>query len=305
MKTRCPQCGFEGTIKDELIPDGGRTVGCPKCKTNFSVKKESADSASPPDTPLGTDPDIYGRDFILAKQKLRDIRSGKGDAGVRATVFSLAFVAVFILGLLIGRYTHDYSFTNPFTRVGVPPAAVMTPVSPLRPGGESTALPTAPPTTVPAPNSDAASEVPTTEPLILEESFTSDVYLDITEVDGEVNKETDVTGVQRELELKEYGEGLVGKNLVGYFIIRDVGTLSPSFGKMLPRSLYSYYIEAESDSDNPIKDVVYVGLKEAGDLASSLDKGAKVFIQGYIYSCALSSDHFELGLVNPRVEPNR
>jgi hypothetical protein len=39
MKAACPKCGFEGNIKDELIPDAGRSIGCPKCKNRFFITK--------------------------------------------------------------------------------------------------------------------------------------------------------------------------------------------------------------------------------------------------------------------------
>lgn len=41
MKITCPECGFSGNVKDELIPENGRNIGCPKCKKNFFVEKEA------------------------------------------------------------------------------------------------------------------------------------------------------------------------------------------------------------------------------------------------------------------------
>lgn len=35
MKVTCPKCGFQGNIKDELIPDDGKFLKCPKCKYDF------------------------------------------------------------------------------------------------------------------------------------------------------------------------------------------------------------------------------------------------------------------------------
>ena len=39
MEAVCPSCGFKGNIGDDRIPDGGRNVTCPRCKTAFFVNK--------------------------------------------------------------------------------------------------------------------------------------------------------------------------------------------------------------------------------------------------------------------------
>ncbi|MBN1574727.1 MAG: zinc-ribbon domain-containing protein [Deltaproteobacteria bacterium] len=41
MKVKCNNCGFEGNIADSLIPDDGKKVSCPKCKTSFVVNKKT------------------------------------------------------------------------------------------------------------------------------------------------------------------------------------------------------------------------------------------------------------------------
>ena len=40
IKIVCSKCGFEGSINDKLIPEGGKNVTCPKCKSKFFVSKE-------------------------------------------------------------------------------------------------------------------------------------------------------------------------------------------------------------------------------------------------------------------------
>ncbi len=303
MKTRCPECGYEGEIKDDLIPEGGRTVGCPQCKTAFTVKRDN--TVERPET-NGSPPrevELDGREFIPFRQRETRVARARTDRLVtRVAALALSFALVFVIGFLIGRYTHSYTLTNPLKKKEVAPAGLVTPMSPIESGSETTAPVVASPAPAEAPDVDTTQP---SEPLILEENFTSDVFLDITEIDGKLNEATDVTGLQRELELKEYAGNLVGKMLVGYFIVNDVGKLSSLYAKKIPSSLYTYYIEAEADSSDPIKSIVYVGLKEADELSSSLDKGSRVFIEGFIYSCALVSDHFELGIVNPKVESSR
>ena len=303
MKTRCPKCGYEGSIKDDLIPEGGRTVGCPQCKTTFMVKKDEPESKAVLEEGAPRDMEVEGQDFIpLRQREARDARNRMDHLVARIIVLAFSFAAVFIIGFLIGRYTHTYTLTNPLKKGGVIPAGVMTPASPGGTPTDSKAVPSQP--AGPGETPDGTTNLPS-EPLILEESFTSDVFLDISELDGELNKATEVTGLQRELELKEYAQGLVGKMLVGYFVVGDVGKLGSSMAKMLPLSLYTYYIQAEGDSSDVIKSIIYVGLKKADEVSSSLDKGSKVFIQGFIYSCVLGSDLFEMGIANPKVEPSR
>ncbi len=40
MQVKCPNCGFSGNIADKLVPEEGRNVSCPKCKTGIFVKRE-------------------------------------------------------------------------------------------------------------------------------------------------------------------------------------------------------------------------------------------------------------------------
>jgi predicted Zn finger-like uncharacterized protein len=40
MKIECPNCHLSGNMNDYEIPETGRNVTCPKCKTEFMVRKE-------------------------------------------------------------------------------------------------------------------------------------------------------------------------------------------------------------------------------------------------------------------------
>jgi predicted Zn finger-like uncharacterized protein len=51
MRAQCPHCGFAGNIRDDLIPEGGRTISCPKCKHTFLVQR-SGDSLDRPLTEM-------------------------------------------------------------------------------------------------------------------------------------------------------------------------------------------------------------------------------------------------------------
>jgi hypothetical protein len=55
MEVICPSCNFKGNIRDELIPDSGKSIVCPRCKTRFFVKKKKE-----PVEPEG----VVGRDII-------------------------------------------------------------------------------------------------------------------------------------------------------------------------------------------------------------------------------------------------
>lgn len=302
MKTQCPSCGYEGEIKDDLIPEGGRTVGCPQCKATFTVRRNDTAKKNEPVARATDDVEVDARAFIPVRRRQNTADRTRADRLVgRIIVFVLLFVLVFILGFFAGRYTHSYTFTNPLKEAKIA-SGVETPRSVFGENPETTWG--GAPSSSPVENTDEEDSQPS-EPLILEESFTSDVFLDITEIDGKLNEVTEVTGLQRELELKEYAQDLVGKMLVGYFSVRDVGSLGSMYAKTLPLSLYSYFLEAEAESGDSKKSLIYVGLKEADELSSSLDRGSRVFIEGFIYSCVLASDHFEMGIANPKVESSR
>jgi predicted Zn finger-like uncharacterized protein len=303
MRTQCPACGYEGEIKDDLIPEGGRTVGCPECKTTFAVKRGDTVQSPAKSDSAPREIEVDGRDFIPLRQREARVSHTRADRLVaRIAILALSFSAVFVIGFFVGRYTHDYTLSNPLNKKDIAPAGNMTPASPAGEYPKTAEGDDVSPAPIETPDTDT---VQPSEPLILEESFTSDIFLDVAEIDGKLNEATEVTGLQRELDLKEFAQNLVGKMLVGYFTVRDVGKLSPAYSKMLPLSLYSYDIEAAADSADPIKSVVYVGLKQADELSSSLDKGSRVFIEGFIYSSVLVYDHFELGIVNPRVESSK
>jgi predicted Zn finger-like uncharacterized protein len=40
MRIECPKCKYSGNIADQLVPEEGRTVGCPKCKERFFIQKQ-------------------------------------------------------------------------------------------------------------------------------------------------------------------------------------------------------------------------------------------------------------------------
>jgi predicted Zn finger-like uncharacterized protein len=39
MRITCPSCGYETTISEEVIPEGGKSVTCPECKDRFDVSR--------------------------------------------------------------------------------------------------------------------------------------------------------------------------------------------------------------------------------------------------------------------------
>jgi predicted Zn finger-like uncharacterized protein len=40
MRAQCPQCGFTGNIRDDLVPETGRTIACPRCKNTFFARRD-------------------------------------------------------------------------------------------------------------------------------------------------------------------------------------------------------------------------------------------------------------------------
>ncbi len=39
MKIICPDCGLSGQVSDANIPDEGRNMVCPRCKSMFPVQR--------------------------------------------------------------------------------------------------------------------------------------------------------------------------------------------------------------------------------------------------------------------------
>ncbi|MBN2223186.1 MAG: zinc-ribbon domain-containing protein [Deltaproteobacteria bacterium] len=56
MRVSCPHCGGTGTISDALVPEEGRSIACPKCRTQFTVKRQTTETRSVA-TSLGTSSD--------------------------------------------------------------------------------------------------------------------------------------------------------------------------------------------------------------------------------------------------------
>lgn len=46
MKISCPTCSASGTIPDHEIPEGGRIITCPRCRTEFAVLSDGNDTAA-------------------------------------------------------------------------------------------------------------------------------------------------------------------------------------------------------------------------------------------------------------------
>ncbi len=99
MKTQCPECGYEGDIKDDLIPEGGRTVGCPQCKATFTVNKDGAMVRPAKSNNARREVDVDGRDFIPSRQREERVSRVRADRMVtRIAVLALSLSAVFVIG---------------------------------------------------------------------------------------------------------------------------------------------------------------------------------------------------------------
>ncbi len=45
MRVSCPHCGASGTLRDDRVPEAGKEVTCPRCRSRFLVGKEPAKSS--------------------------------------------------------------------------------------------------------------------------------------------------------------------------------------------------------------------------------------------------------------------
>lgn len=61
MKVRCPDCDASGSVKDRLVPEGGRWIRCPVCKDRFFIEREPSD----PETETGGERERRGLTYSL------------------------------------------------------------------------------------------------------------------------------------------------------------------------------------------------------------------------------------------------
>ncbi len=331
MEVVCPKCSFNGKIDDELIPESGRNVTCKRCKSNFFVKKETFEEPED-EGDKGPGPDM-GATFQKMATTNRNLPKSQYNRR-KIFIFGLLFFTVFGLGYLSGYLTGDW-WTKDTTTTGiknniekkgekpVPSDIEETEsknlLSPIQPEIPETSSPTdifekesLESHTTPNPSESTTTFELPESPVSIEnwDLYKSDIYIDIDEIDEKIQNlhESSFTKIQKEWELKEYGESLLGINLSGKLSVIDVrgavyyGEDSIGTGDNFPNRSYRYIIEAENISEGFPKCKVNIGLKDDEDLVFLIKKGSKIYIEGIIYAYDIVVDVYRLNIINPRVD---
>ena len=286
MQITCPHCKFSGTIQDELIPEEGSAVSCPKCRKKFFVAPDIPEMEADEPMALGAASAQEG----AGKRSKKAAEKQKGPK--RDTVKTL-FVA---FGLIFGMFL---CFIAGRISVGSNPLEV-----PAKPGTPAGPGPAAPPKTTEAPLVTGA--LPTDLPVIVlpEERFIGAETVDIIEVDKKLSDISALADAEKAAKMRELAEGLVGKNVTGTYQVKRIETAVFFFDAFLPKGGESRYLEAEADTKSPAHASIFLTVSGEGPKIAALEKAKKVFVDGFVVSCR-SLNGLELGLTNAEVKPAR
>jgi predicted Zn finger-like uncharacterized protein len=320
MEVTCPNCSFTAQIDDSLIGESGRSASCPKCRHTFLVTKE--------ETGEQRSENNGERFFGLGDMRVEpEIRTPKGKQPpppspvnwVRILVTVVLSVALFSFGFFAGYFTGTIRGDRKNTPR--PPAVSDS----ERPGDKSTAgeeqeppaespaevtsveIPEAEPEeTVPPPDliessGDRTVFVPP-ESLERWELYFGDTFVPIDAIDEKVQElfKSDYTRIQKEQELTEFGNFILGRNITAKLTVLEVREAVDERG-LFPENAYFYIIEAHNVGEASPKCTILIGIEDAEE-AMSLTKGMKIYVEGVIYSYRVVSDVYELSIINATVD---
>jgi predicted Zn finger-like uncharacterized protein len=282
MKITCPHCDFSGTIQDDLVPESGSAVTCPKCKKKFFVTPDipvmEADETS----------DVSGPSPPAAAGGQGKTSSKKTEAkkDTVKTVF-VAFGLIFgmFLCFIAGRLSVQ---SNPLAPTASGPAK---PAGPAAPAETSEGVP-------------GVGGLAVDLPLIVvpEGRFVGAETVDTATIDREISDASALSDPDKRTKIREIAEGLVGKNVSGTYLIRRIEAVSFFFDPLLPGEGVNRYIEAEADTKSPVHVRMSLTLTGKEKDITAIEKAKKVFVTGFVVSCR-TSDGIEIGLTNARVKP--
>ena len=213
MKAQCPHCGFEGSIRDELIPESGRNISCPKCKKTFFVQRKGVLSQQPLPNGEGTD---RARTAAIGPQVSPRSDSIKKTNPLLIVVMAVLFL---VLGFYAGYQYRGFADGKPEipTMVGKPKKTPKKPPSDITPLRETAPAMTpmgTPGTSIPPGNPEKPSE------LGLEKSYTAGSLFDTFSTMSKEqvqdfcrkNSVADVTGIGtiREIKKTSAAESIIG-----------------------------------------------------------------------------------------------
>ncbi len=282
MEITCPHCNFSGTIQDDLVPESGSAVSCPKCGKKFFVA---------PDIPVMEVDEMTSGSapYSAARADAPNQPSSKKKMPTRRDTVKTLFVA---FGLIFGLFL---CFIAGRLSVESNPLAP----APAIPGK---------PVSVPAP-AKTAEGPPAVEglamdlPIIIvpEGRFVAAETVDAATIDREMSELSALTDPDRTAKMRELAEGLVGKNVSGTYLIKRMEKVLFFLDSVLPGKGENRYIEAEADTKSPAHARIFLTLTGRTTEIAPIEKAKKVFVRGFVVSCR-TSDVLELGLTNAQVK---
>ncbi len=288
MDISCPHCGFAGSIQDELIPESGRAVNCPRCKKKFFVTpdipvmefEEGAGADTPPASPEIDDPKSPGKPGSVGKA-LRKQDTVK-------TVF-VAFGLIF--GMFLCFYAGRLSLgASPFT------TAPLTPAKP--PTGSPGPMRPEKPLEVTAFDADLPMVI------IPRERFIGAETIDITKVDEKIAEFSALPDPDRKAKMRAFAGELVGKNISGNFTVTRFGEVSLFLDQLLTKNEKSYFIEGAGDTKSPTHARLFLTVEATPAGIAPIEKAKKIAVTGFIMSCRVS-DVLDLSVINAAVRATR
>jgi len=282
MEITCPHCNFSGEIQDNLIPESGSAVTCPKCKKKFFVT---------PDIPEMETEEIMTENPSSAAGRTdtpnpsRSDRKKKAKPDTVKTLF-VAFGLIFgmFLCFIAGRISVG---SSPFERPATGPAK-----------------PAPPAKTVEEPSKTVG--LPGDLPLIIlpEERFVGAETVTSVVIDEKLSDISGLADPKKAEGIRGLAGDLVGKNVSGTYLVTGIEDVLFFFDAVLPKTGESRYIEAEADTKSPSHARVFFIVHAKGPEIAAIEKAKKISVRGFVVNCRILNG-LELGLTNVEVKPAR
>jgi predicted Zn finger-like uncharacterized protein len=280
MEIICPHCNFSGTIQDDLIPESGSAVSCPKCKKKFFVA---------PDIPvMEVDEMISGNaPYSAAGAEVPNQASSRKKTPTRRDTVKTLFVA---FGLVFGLFLCFIA-----GRLSVE----SNPLAPSLPG--KSAPPPAPAKTSEGPSAVEGLAMDLPMIVVPEGRFVGTETVDAATIDRKISDSSGLADADRTAKMRELAEGLVGKNVTGTYLVKRTVKVLYFMDSLLPGKEENRYIEADADTKSPAHARIFLTVTGSAAEIAGIEKAKKVLVRGFVVSCR-TSDLLELGLTNAQVK---
>ncbi len=281
MEITCPHCHFSGNLRDDLIPESGSAVSCPKCRKKFLVTNdiptmEPADAGDVEGVAL---PSSSTKTDVPVSGSARRKSPARKDA-VKTLFVAFGLIFGMFLCFVAGRLSVA---SDPLNAAPAKPATAPSPTT----SGEGTT---------------EAKGLAADFPLIVvpQERLVAKETVEAATIDKKMSDALALADPERKAGMEKLAGELVGKNVSGVYLVKRVEKVLFFFDALLPGAGESRYLEAEADTKSPVHARVFLTSTGKDTEMAALEKARKVFLRGYVASCR-SSDVLEIGLTNAQV----